>query len=206
MLKTFCFNMSSFYFGIYYVVKIGDLLMRYFWCIWPGYLEMYAIYLLRRFVKFLVCTFLRSIEDVTSISWIFVFFACFIALIEVWRCMGSYSLRDMGSFPPAFNCNHYTRVPTNFSAKRERFSYARRFTCRFLLSQGYLKQWWIIGLLNSKYPKGSLAYWILEVHNTLSLYEVLQTGSPIIVYLTMVWGKWCYWDDISHEVTYFLNY
>jgi len=25
------------------------------------------------------------IEDVTSISWIFIIFACFIALIEVWR-------------------------------------------------------------------------------------------------------------------------
>jgi len=28
---------------------------------------------------------LRTTEGVTSISWIFVLFACFIALIEVWR-------------------------------------------------------------------------------------------------------------------------
>ena len=37
------------------------------------------------FDKILECMFFRSIEDVTSISWIFILFACFIALVEVGR-------------------------------------------------------------------------------------------------------------------------
>jgi len=86
-----------------------------------------------------------------------------------------------------------------------RYTYARRFTCRFLLFQMYLKQWRIIGFLNSKYPKGSLACWILEGHNTLSFSVVLQTGSPINVYLTKVLGEWSYWADLSREVTSFPN-
>jgi len=85
----------------------------------------------------------------------------------------------------------------------ERYTYARRFTCRFLHSQSYSKQWQIIGFLNSKYPKGSLAYWILEGHTTLSLLVVLQTVNPISVYITKVWEEWSYWGDLSREVTYF---
>jgi len=46
---------------------------------------MYAIYPLRRFCEIFSMHVLTTIEDVTSISWIFVLFACFIALIEVRR-------------------------------------------------------------------------------------------------------------------------
>jgi len=52
-------------------------------------LEMYVLYLLRLLKNFYMHV-LRSIEDVTSISWIFVLFACFIALIEVWRYIVYY--------------------------------------------------------------------------------------------------------------------
>ena len=46
---------------------------------------MYDIYPLRRFEKNVSMHVLRTIEYMTSISWIFVLFACFIALIEVGR-------------------------------------------------------------------------------------------------------------------------
>jgi len=43
-------------------------------------------------------------------------------------------------------------------------------------------------------------------HSTLSLSVVLQTGIPISVYLTKVWGEWGYCTDLSSEVTCFPNY
>jgi len=48
-------------------------------------LEMNVIYPLRRFYEIFSMHVLRTREDVTSISWIFVLSACFIALIEVGR-------------------------------------------------------------------------------------------------------------------------
>jgi hypothetical protein len=56
-------------------------LIMYLWCLWYGYLEMYVIYPLRRFWEIFSTHVLRTIEDVTPISWIFILFACFIALI-----------------------------------------------------------------------------------------------------------------------------
>jgi len=75
--------------GIDYVVEIlpicrdlkilyGDVCLS----LWHEYLEMYVIYPLRFLTNFYMCV-LRFIGDVTYISWIFVLFACFIALIEI---------------------------------------------------------------------------------------------------------------------------
>jgi len=47
--------------------------------------EMYDIYPLQRFREDFMHVVLRLIEDVTTISWLFIIFAYFIALIEVGR-------------------------------------------------------------------------------------------------------------------------
>ena len=41
---------------------------------------------------------LRSIEDVTSISWIIVLFTCFIALIEIWRYRTTWTRTSRETF------------------------------------------------------------------------------------------------------------
>jgi len=64
---------------------MGDLLLMYVYFLSHGYLEMYDIYPLQRLWFFFCMHVLRTIEDVKSISWIFVSFACLIALIEVGR-------------------------------------------------------------------------------------------------------------------------
>jgi len=69
--------------------------------------------------------------------------------------VGSYSLRDMSSFfPSSCQLQPLNQTAREFQCLRERYTYARRFTCRFWLSQRFLKQWRIIRFLKSNYPKG----------------------------------------------------
>jgi len=82
---------------------------------------MYVIYPLRCFWEKIYACYLRFTEDVTSISWIFVIFACFIALIEV----GRYTL-DIGKMAycivHVFGCFMYAH---------ERFWQPPRVNCSF---------------------------------------------------------------------------
>jgi len=93
-----------------------------------------------------------------------------------------------GHPPPAVSCN-LTPQSLHGSMFRvvrpiKRYTSARKGTCRFLLSQRYLKQWWILGFLNSLCSKGSLVYWILEDHQHIIPRGNSTNGQPYLVYLT----------------------
>jgi len=92
VLDRLWYRMLSFMlFWIYFVEIYPCAEFGYYscWCIYElmtWLFEVYAIYPLRCFVEiFYACCFGEFIEDVTSISWIFIIFACFITLIEVGR-------------------------------------------------------------------------------------------------------------------------
>jgi len=61
----------------------GDFM---WWCIlisWHVYFGDVWFIFAATVEKFYICMLMLLVEDVTSISWIYVLFACFIALIEV---------------------------------------------------------------------------------------------------------------------------
>jgi len=101
---------------------------------------------------------------------------------------GSYSLMGSVDLPQDFSCNlppEFLRVLVfRIVSPIGRYTYARRDTCRFLLSLRYLNQQWILEFLISQCPKGTLVYWILWGHqHTLHLgnYTNVQL---YLVYLT----------------------
>jgi len=72
------------------MLRLEIYLVMYLWCFWHAIWRCMLIIHCNIFEKILACMFLRTIEDVTSVSWIFVLFVCFIALIEA----GNYIVRE----------------------------------------------------------------------------------------------------------------